>query len=263
MIKGCVVRILVSFVFFMSLSSPLFSFSLSGLFPQLSQTELDTLVSEGSLRESVSAPQDLNYLPNVPLFLSFQDYLTGIPTKSNLDVIYYIPNVGQVPTLKLLNSLLQISTLSGLEFFSRSEKKVKTLIYDVFVIDKPSTSMEKHPDPVLQKVSPETNLFIQQDDETFGKAIYQVTVSYSPENSIGLRIVNLEPLKKGLITMAKEGEFNFFMGLFPVGNDLVIYGITTNKNTPPAFVKKQADASLYNRLDAFKSWIVQRYKTVN
>ncbi len=232
--------------------------TLADLFPTLDEQQIARLKQEGVLRSNDAMPEELPYLPRIEPFLSMQKKLSEKNPKSNLEAVYYVRNLPAAPVLKLQNSFLKVSTLTGLEFYSRSEKAVKTLIYELYAIDEKTS--EKIPDLSISKPTPEISFPIFQDDETFGKVHYQMTMRYHAGPVLSVHIENIQPLKKGIFTMAKERESELYMSIIPVGNDLVIYALSSIRQAPPSFVKKNADESLFNRMDAYKNWTVSRFK---
>lgn len=228
---------------------------------QLSPQQITQLKQEGFLRSSSDKAEDLFYLPKTEPFLSIQKDLASKQNKTNLEAVYYIPNMPMPSALRLQNSLLKITTLAGLQYYSRSEKIVKTLIYELYPVDE--KTLQKTADPSVSKITSKISFRVFQDDETFGKAHYQITMTYYPSAIFSVHIKNIQPLKKGIFTMAKEGESELFMNIIPVDNDLLIYALSSTRQAPPAFVKKNADESLFNRMDAYKNWIITRYKAAS
>ncbi len=238
--------------------NPLSALTLADLFPSLDEKQISLLKQEGVLRSSDFKVEELPYLPHLEPFLSIQKELITKKAKTNLEAVYYVRNLPLASILKLQNSFLKVSTLTGLEFYSRSEKTVKTLIYELYAIDEKTS--EKIPDLSISKPTTQISFPIFQDDETFGKVHYQMTMNYHPGPVLSVHIENIQPLKKGIFTMAQEGESELFMSIIPVGNDLIIYALSSIRQSPPSFVKKNANESLFHRMDAYKNWTISRCK---
>ncbi|MGL4524914.1 MAG: DUF6675 family protein [Spirochaetia bacterium] len=240
------------FHFFLFLSA---SFSLEmSLFPQMTDAQKAVLLQDGSIKENPEKPTALSLLPSTTLAQSILPELITANTKTNAFSLYYIPSSHKPLPANFLNIAMDVSSLSGLLYFSRSEKKEKVLIYSVSI-----TENEKIKNTLIPKLGAISSFVITQNDETFGIAQYSVKIQSNKTGEILFQITNLDPLKQGLITVAKPGAFNFFLGLIPTNTGVLIYGLSSNLGAPPAFVKKKADESLFNRIDAFKNWIFKAY----
>lgn len=218
------------------------------------------LLNGDRLSATAGATQELYFMPKSLLINSIRQSLISKAPTTLVEAAYYIPKIKANSISSLYNSLLDVKTLEGLEFYSRSEKKVKVLVYSAFTVDAVGS---KTPMAVnkISNIPAEYSFIINQDDETFGNAYYNVLINNDRKtNEIAMRITNVSSLKQKGIKMAGVGDMQTCIISIPLKNGLLVYNLATNKKSPPSFVKDKMNQSLLNRLDAYKNWIVARYK---
>ena len=102
--------------------------------------------------------------------------------------IYTKPQNAEKPALSagekaaLYNSVLALSSLAGLEYFSASRGVMRTFYEISTVIDSP-TGRRPIPDPAFARPQEELTVFARQKDLTFGDNIYQYNF-YSTDGAI-------------------------------------------------------------------------------
>ncbi|MDL2224384.1 hypothetical protein LJB92_03625, partial [Bacteroidales bacterium OttesenSCG-928-M06] len=85
--------------------------------------------------------------------------------------------------LNLFNSVLTLSTLKGLRYFSKTKGKMRILYEESFVVDSTDTSY-RLPDPVFTALPDSLILYAKQKDSTFGENTYLYTYYCIPEGLI-------------------------------------------------------------------------------
>jgi hypothetical protein len=249
-VMGLVTIVLAQYMY----ASPITD-ELKQVIPTLNDDTALMVTSDLGLKVMSNQTGQLQYFPGAPALQPLKQKLLGMSTKSNVESVYYIEVEGKVDTLALYNNLLKVSSLKGLQFYSRSEKKVKTLINNCWVIDG-ANSIQNLPDLQVNRISEPTDFFMYQDEETFGKNNYQVQTFVDIKTGWQvLAIANTTPLKKGIITMAQPDEMQLYLCVLPMKSGFLFYGLTATKEAPPSFVRKNAEESLQNRLAAFKEWV--------
>ncbi len=207
------------------------------------------------LQSTVKTVSEMALLPQGMLQ---QTLLTTVNTRGSKDVIEsltLIPTPRLISPLVLLNGLLDAPAMSGMKFYSRSEKATITLIYEAFVIA--GASDRQRIDPPQLRTLPETfEMFIWQDDETFGEKVYKITVATHPASGeILLFNINVDKLTQGPITMAQPGDMRSLGWFIPTNEGLLVYQVVVNTQGVPGFVRKKAHESMFNRLNAYITWL--------
>jgi hypothetical protein len=202
---------------------------------------------------------DLALMPQTAFADRLRESIGESRSKTFVEALYYIPTLTDASQLALVNSLLKISTLSGLQYYSRSEKITKTLIYSVSIIGEPG-SKDFLPDLTVTQVPEQITFLFNQDDETFGAADYEALLQTDRRSGeISIAITNLDPLKQSVIKVADVRGMHTYLLAIPCDEGVLLYGLITNAKAAPSIIRNRMNESLLNRLDALKLWFVERY----
>ncbi|NIZ47170.1 hypothetical protein PVA44_02135 [Entomospira nematocerorum] len=243
-------------VFLFSLTTSLFGqVSITSL--TISEDSLNSLRTEGFVQSSGDKASKISLMPAGQLTQNLQQSLDTLKVKSFVESLYLLPNAKQGSQLGLYKALLNITLLKGLEFYSRSEKQTKELIYDVYFVDS-FENKNRIDNPNPQTLVPHWSGIMMQDDETFGPKYYLVNI-YTSANEILMTTQNLEKLTQGAITTAKPKEMLTAFHLIQTTEGLLLYQIVATTQGIPGFVQKKAHTSLFNRQEAYKNWIAKIY----
>lgn len=207
-----------------------------------------------ALQNTAKNTQGIALLPQGALKDNLLTMMNARSSKDVVESLTLLPTPRQASSLVLLNGLLNTPAMSGMKFYSRSEKATITLIYEAFVITSNSDRARIDP-PVFRTLPETTEMFIWQDDETFGEKVYQVkTFTHAPSGEIIMFSTNVDKLTQGPITMAHPGEMRSFGWFIPTNEGILLYQVVVNTQGIPGFVRKNAHESMFNRLIAFTTW---------
>jgi len=163
--------------------------------------------------------------------------------------------------LMLYNLLHSLHTLKGTTYYSATRKKRRILFYDSYVIDNP-VSKNRMSDPEYQSIPENNEIYIFQNDSTFGKNIYSVKYMANRQRII-MRTENLTTMKYIFLPLIKPNSLINYFVIVPGEESILFYGISFaefNRNIP--LIGNHID-SFYNRLKAMYSWFVDKFnKTV-
>jgi len=157
---------------------------------------------------------------------------------------------------ELYNGILAVSTLKGLEYFSKSRNRMRLLYETSAVIDGPS-SKNPRPDPVYGTIPAETSVFVQQKDLTFGDNVYKFTY-YAGESSFIVVQENITALTYGPVTVVDKNRLQSVVAVLDCGPSLLIYAASMAKASMLPGMKQRAGESINNRLEALLSWFFQK-----
>lgn len=159
--------------------------------------------------------------------------------------------------LKLYNTLLKISTQSGITYIShRAGDKEKTLFSESYMVSSPDKK-NRIDDPVVDKVPLYAEYYSYQDDTSFGGNIY--SLAYTAVNDeIFLDITNNNDLKFMGISLVKKGKVNMSLDFIEADEGIYVFAIASVKDKKPKisilFYTVDLELSFYNRIVALSNW---------
>jgi hypothetical protein len=107
--------------------------------------------------------------------------------------------------LSLFNSLTAFSKLTGMKYFSRLDKNVKTLIADCHRIES-AADMKRADDIVYKTISPKTVNYFKITDNRLGDLVFRSEL-YNEGNNFILKNVCVQPIKKFFISVCNSEEY--------------------------------------------------------
>jgi len=165
-------------------------------------------------------------------------------------------------TLVLYNRLHQFRTMAGIQYFSSTHGKVRTLFTTSHVVQAPG---DRNPlsDPQYSTIEPTHDLFLEQDDSTFGKNLYTVTVKGHEGGAIELTMSNVERVWWGILPVLGPGALKLTMVIQPSadGKYLYFYGNVGISATKVLGMEEQVRTSFYYRVIALYNWFAKQAAT--
>jgi len=157
---------------------------------------------------------------------------------------------------KILNQLLAISSLTGIQYYSDSRKTMRTLFEYSSVIDTPET---KNPlaDPVYIIPPAEVTVFARQKDLTFGDNIYRYDY-ITAGNGIFFLQENITTMYYSFVPVIRKGNLKTIMAVFDCGNALLIYTVSMAKAVTLPGMGERIGNSFSNRAEAVLKWFTGR-----
>ena len=161
--------------------------------------------------------------------------------------------------LVLYNLMHQFRTMEGIQYYSSTHKKVRTLFTTSPVVralgDRNSLG-----DPHYSAFEPTHDLFLEQDDTTFGKNLYLVTVKGHEGGSVQLTMSNVERVWWGLVPVLGPDSLKLTMVIQSSadGKFLYFYGNVGITATKVFGMEEQVRTSFYNRVLALYSWFARQ-----
>jgi len=162
--------------------------------------------------------------------------------------------------IELISRLIRsFSSMEGIEYYSHSDKKMKTLYKKSYTVNNPQEK-KRIPDEIecsLDKV-----YYAFQEDTSFGENIYE-TKFLAKENTLSVVMRNEMPLKFGFITAVKKNNLVMTLSIIDKGDFFITY-IMAQINFPSiSLFESKVNKSFSARIDAMYNWIISNYlKTV-
>lgn len=159
--------------------------------------------------------------------------------------------------LKLYNTLLKISTQSGITYIShRAGDKEKTLFKECYMLAS-TDKKDRIDDPVVNRVPLYKEYYSYQEDTSFGGNIYLLSYT-SINDEIFLDIKNNNDLKFMGISLVKKSKVNMSLDFIETEEGIYVFALASVKDKPAKvnvlFYTVDLELSFYNRIVALSNW---------
>ena len=166
---------------------------------------------------------------------------------------------------ELFNGIIALSTLKGIEYFSKSRNKMHLLYESSVIIDGP-VNKNPRPDPVFGIPHAELSVYVRKKDLTFGDNVYEATY-YSGESSFIVLLDNVTALSYGFVTVVGKNKFKTVVAIFDCGPYLLVYAASMAKAVSLPGMNERVGNSFANRAEAVLHWFSDQadraFKKVN
>jgi len=251
---------LFSFFFLFSLASPLFSASLD---------ELVGAEQVAVLRAAVEPLTEVQQKTPSPRLLprhgELERFIAGIQNSldPNLFVetlsLYRKPHAAswdKTEQTRLLNQLVALSTLAGIQYYSESRKTMRTFYESSGVIDNP-TNKNPLPDPVYTALPDSLTLYARQKDLTFGDNIYTFSFKTGGDYIFFVQ-ENLTSMNAGIFPAIGKNKLHSLIAVIDAGDCLLIYAAAMAKTVSVPGMGDRIGHSFTNRAKAILKWFTGR-----
>jgi hypothetical protein len=227
----------------------------------LSTEQRIELLKQGYLLRSVYNKD--NALPRlVPLFAVPQTFAEswnkGNPTFLIEALYLHKKTEGSVKDVEKISRILRsVSKLEGLQYYSSSRKKMRTLYEKSYVIDDLKTE-ERVADPIDNPAA-DFSLYVLQKDLTFGKNVYCYRFC-SDADSAGFISANVNVLKYSIFKAVKPENLEASIAVTDLGGYLLIHMLTRADFTAPSVFRERVQNSFRTRGEAVYGWFIAQYE---
>ena len=182
-----------------------------------------------------------------PVFVAESLFLIEKPAGSNLEGF----------DTDLISQIMRsVSSMEGIEYYSNSEKKMKTLYSQSYTVDN-----LKDKNRIADKVegsADNLSIYAFQEDGSFGDNYYQIDYRQR-ENEVSMVIRLMEPLKYGLVTAVKANNLVFNIDVLDKGSYLVMYIGAKVRFPAISLLENKLNRSFGSRIIALHDWFESRY----
>lgn len=208
----------------------------------------------------------------LPKFSQREEILEGVKEYGANDFVELRFQMEDLPasatTLHMLNRLLQMETMTGIEYFSGRAQKMTTYIKNCYVVPSVS-SKEKMTAPQFSSLPKEpVDLVIMQDDNRFAPTWYHVRVQITSEGGIRLSMRNMTPIYVQFIFNFKALEVDRVRHeilILPNGDEEnpdhpIVYALSQvhNDRKKVLGIELNLGNSFDHRMSGIQSWISER-----
>jgi len=152
----------------------------------------------------------------------------------------------------IFNSVLAMSTLAGIQYFSASRGVMRTFYETSSVIDSPSAKRPL-PDPVFSGPPGELTIYARQKDLTFGDNIYQYDYYTAPGAIIFIQ-QNLTSLTAGIIPAVGKNKLRSIVAVLDAGEYLLFYAASMAKAASLPGMNERVGNAFASRVEAILHW---------
>ncbi|MDR0637867.1 MAG: hypothetical protein LBG27_03020 [Spirochaetaceae bacterium] len=156
----------------------------------------------------------------------------------------------------IYNETLALSTLAGLEYYSRRRGRMHVLYESSRVVDEADTKRTL-PDPVYQTPPAKLNLYARQKDTTFGDNVYRFTYE-ADEAAFIITQENVSTITLAFVPVVGKRNLCSVVAFFDAGPHLLLYAVSLARVVLLPGIKDQMYTSIGNRTAAFLAWFSQR-----
>lgn len=169
-------------------------------------------------------------------------------------------NTEQQEELVVANILRNIQSMAGIEYYSESRDRMRTLFAESTRIAGPDDTEPVPYEPITTIPGSET-VHALQEDTSFGENIYRFQYERL-ENTQILSIENLDRLSYGMLPAIGRGNLRMFVAALPVEEGLLFYGAAAVQ-VPTLFgLRNRIATSFENRVNALAQWFEDMLENV-
>ena len=165
-------------------------------------------------------------------------------------------NWGASERAGLFNGICSVSTLKGLEYYSKSRNAMRVLFETSAVVDGPAGKTPL-PDPVFGSPPPEYSIYVRQKDLTFGDNVYQFNY-FAHESCFIVVQENITGLNYGIVNVIGKKRLRSAVAVFDCGPYLLVYAASMARASMLPGMRQRAGESIANRANALLNWFVQK-----
>jgi hypothetical protein len=154
----------------------------------------------------------------------------------------------------LLNQLLALSTLTGIQYYSESRRAMRVFYESSLVIEEP-VRKKPMPDPLVAVCPDSLVIYARQKDLTFGDNVYRFEY-HTDAGIIFFSQENINSMNAGIIPAIGKNNFRTVMAVIDLGDSLLVYGAAMAKTASLPGMSDRIGSSFTNRVKAILKWFV-------
>ncbi len=225
--------------------------------PPIPQDLLTRLEAEGEIVRYFYGDLDLEFMPQGALTEYIRSDLNGLDATIGVEAIFLMDmpeKLAAMPDrdLAIYNILNRVSTLTGIEYYSASRERMRTLFRHSYRV-KNSDEKEALPDITFSEIPAAQDITVFQEDLTFGKNHVSNLYRYEDSRFL-LQVNNLTTMWYYILPLVKPGNFRMDLLIIPQGDQLIFYGACSVDSAKLFGIEKSKKDSFYNRIKAMQNW---------
>ena len=160
--------------------------------------------------------------------------------------------------LVLYNLIHQFHSMEGIPYYSATHGKERTFFTSSHLVKGPG-DLSRLGDPHFLSIEPSHDLYLEQDDTTFGKNLYAVTVQGRAGGTVELTMTNVEQVRYAFVPVLGPGGLTLTMVVRASadGKFLYFYGNAGLRALRVPGLEEKVRTSFYNRIIALYNWFAK------
>lgn len=239
--------------------------SVEQVLPFMSTSQIDILKSKGEYTKFHGEEFKPSLIPNCELKDIIIANYKNININLGIEGLFLYKDISSIDVYNNLDTYLldffnifsSVSTLQGIEYYSESRKKMRTLFKESWLIDGLDTQV-KLTDPQFSILDGDKTLFAHQNDSTFGSSLSKIKLSEASD-SVGMTINNKTDLWYYIVKVIKKDNMIIDLVVVPTSDGILYYGITAADTINVKVFQDHASKSFYNRVVSFNHWFINSF----
>ncbi len=223
------------------------------------------LVSKGQAQKSSYREKGVvpRLAPATPLALEATGFWSGNDAAFFVETLYlYKKNTAQATApgadVQRISAILRsLSKLQGIEYYSTSRKKMRTLYEKSYTIGDVKTK-SRVPDRTTGSADGVTVLALQKD-LTFGEYVYSYAYRQNGD-TVAFFSQNAEQMNYTVLKVLDPGKLRVSLIVQDLGDYLLVYGLTRADFPAIPAIADKLNASFTTRADAVYKWFIREYE---
>lgn len=224
-----------------------------------------SLVSAGMVQNTTyrEAGSKLRLTPGTPLAKEAASFWAGDPPPFTNETLYlYRKPAGRITApgddVQAVSVILRsLSRLEGIEYYSTSRKKMRTLYEKSYAVNS-AEERKRIDDPVDGSADHQTILAVQKD-LTFGEFLYRYSYRQTAD-SVAFFSSNADPLSYSLMKLVGPDHLRISLVVQDLGDFFLVYNVTRADFPALPGIEGKLKASFTTRAEAVYTWFIREYE---
>ncbi len=216
--------------------------------------EKEILYEKGELTRYFFSGESPEYFIKTPFLRDLEKRFSSLSPNIGVESVFFHKTDRDISVTEIYSILLSVRTMKGIEYYSASRKRMRTLFTESYVI-KSKDDPVPIPDPSVKNPDKDITIYVNQTDKTFGKNIYR-TDYRSDGKVIWVRMTNETSMRYKFIKMVDPGNISINLFVTKTDGGILFYGITGVKTFSFFGLEKAKKESFYNRIKAMYGWFI-------
>jgi hypothetical protein len=156
----------------------------------------------------------------------------------------------------LYNSVLELSSLAGLEYYSASRGRMR-IFYESSATVSGSDGKTKRADYYYADPPPSLIVYARQKDLSFGDNVYRYQYTAAADYFIFVQ-ENLTAMSYGIIPAVGKNKLRSLVAVFDAGDSLLVYTVSMAKAASVPGLTDRVSKSFSNRTQAILDWFTKQ-----
>jgi len=162
--------------------------------------------------------------------------------------------------VSIYNKTRALSSLAGIQYYSASRKAKRTFYESSFVVDSAGSKIPL-PDPLVDTIPEQSQVYARQRDLTFGDNVYQYEYLFLGDEFAFIQ-KNETSMNYGMLPILGKGKLRSVVVIMDTDDALLVYAASMVRSMMIPGVEGKIRSSFSNRADAVFSWFADQALSV-